>query len=78
MFNFLNHKNYTLTLITTRSGKVIGKGIRDNLVIEEEVLSERENEKEQFECEGGEERNKEDIVNLGEKKEKYQKMKNKR
>jgi len=40
--------------ITTRSGKVIGKRIGDNLVIEEEVLSERENEKEKIECEGGE------------------------
>ncbi|XP_068492199.1 uncharacterized protein [Phaseolus vulgaris] len=56
--------------ITTRSGKVIGKGIGDNLVVEEEILSERENEKEQSECEGGEGRNKEDVVDIREKIEK--------
>jgi len=40
--------------ITTRSEKFIGKGIGDNLIVEEEVLKEREIEKEQIECEGGE------------------------
>jgi len=60
--------------VTTRSGKVIGKGIGDNLVVEEEVLSERENEKEQIECEGGEGRNKEDVVDIREKIEKSEKQ----
>ncbi|XP_068497846.1 uncharacterized protein [Phaseolus vulgaris] len=59
--------------ITTRSGKVIGKGVGDNLVVEEEVLKDIESEKEQIECEGGEGRNKEDVVHIGEKIEKNQK-----
>ena len=47
--------------------------------MEEEVLSEKENEKEQIKCEGGERRNKEDIVDIGEKKKKKRKkLKNKR
>ena len=56
--------------ITTRNGKVIGKGIGKNLVVEEEVLKDKESEKEQIECEGGERRNKEDVVDIGEKIEK--------
>jgi len=41
--------------ITTRSGKIVGKGIGDNLVVEEEVLEKNEIEKEENECEGKEE-----------------------
>ena len=59
--------------ITTRSGKVIGKGVGDNLVVEEEDLKDIEIEKEQIECEGGEGRNKEDVVDIREKIEKNQK-----
>ena len=59
--------------ITTRSGKVIGKGIGNNLVVEEEDLKNREIEKEQIEVEGGERMNKEDIVDIEEKIEKNQK-----
>jgi len=50
--------------ITTRNGKVIGKGIGENLVVEEEVLKKREIEKEQIECEEGETRNKEEVVDV--------------
>ena len=42
--------------ITTRSGKIVGKGIGDNLGVEEEVLEEKEKEKEKNECEGEEEK----------------------
>jgi len=44
--------------ITTRCGEVIGKGIGDNLVVEEEVLKEKKIEKEHIECERGERRSK--------------------
>ena len=37
--------------ITTRSGKVVGRGIGDNLGVEEEVLEEKERENEKNECE---------------------------
>ena len=42
--------------ITTRSGKIVGRGIGDNLVVEEEVLEEPKREKEKNECEGEEEK----------------------
>jgi len=64
-----NHKDHYKS-ITTRSGKVIRKGIGDDLVVEEEVLKDKESEKEQIECEGGERRNKEDFVDVGEEIEK--------
>jgi len=61
--------------ITTKSGKDIGKGIGDNLIVEEKVLKDREIEKEHIECEGGERRNKEDVVHI---REKIEKNKNKK
>ena len=53
--------------ITTRSGKIVGRGIGDNLAFEEEVLEEKESEKEKNECEGKEEQNKDEHVNKIEK-----------
>jgi len=44
-----NPKEHCMS-ITTRNGKVIGKGIGENLVVEEEVLKDIESEKEQIEC----------------------------
>ena len=58
--------------ITTISGIVIGKGIGDNLIVEEEVLKDIESEKEKIESGGGERRNKEDVVDIGEKIERNQ------
>ena len=66
-----NPKEHCMS-ITTRSGKVIGKGTGDNLVVEDEVLNDIEIEKEEIECEGGKRRNKEDVVDVGEKIEKNQ------
>ncbi|KAK7395179.1 hypothetical protein VNO78_15726 [Psophocarpus tetragonolobus] len=54
--------------ITTRSGKIVGRGIRDNLVVEEEVLERKENKKEKNECKGEEEKNKSEYVNKREEK----------
>ena len=56
--------------ITTRSDKIVGRGIGDNLGVEEEVLEgkKRENEKKN-ECEGEEEQNKREFVNKREEKE---------
>jgi len=71
--NTQTNPNEHCNSITTRSGKVIGKGIGDNLVVEEEVLKDIEIEKEQIECEEGERRNKEDVVDIGEKIEKNKK-----
>jgi len=64
--------------ITTRSGKIVGRGIGDNLVVEEEVLEEPEREKEKNECEREEEKNKREFVNRREEKEEKNKNKEKK
>ena len=63
---------------TTRSGKIVGKGIGDNLVVEEKVLEEKEREKEKNECEGEEEQNKREFVNKREEKEEKNKSEEKK
>ena len=64
--------------ITTRSGKIVGRGIGDNLVVEEEVLEEPERKKEKNECEGEEEQNKREFVNRREEKEEKNKSEEKK
>ena len=64
--------------ITTRSGKVVGRGIGDNLGVEEEVLEEKERENEKNECEGEEEQNKREFVNKREEKEEKNKSEEKK
>ena len=63
--------------ITTRSGKVVGRGIGDNLGVEEEVLEEKERENEKNDCEGEEEQNKREFVNKREEKEEKNKSEEK-
>jgi len=64
--------------ITTQSGKVVGRGIGDNLGVEEEVLEEKERENEKNECEGEEEQNKREVVNKREEKEEKNKSEEKK
>ncbi|XP_052734138.1 uncharacterized protein LOC128196675 [Vigna angularis] len=64
--------------ITTRNGKIVGRGIGENLVVEEEVLEKKENEKEKNECEGVEEKNKSEYVNKRVEKEEINRNKEKK
>jgi len=56
----------------------VGRGIGDNLGVEEEVLEEKERENEKNECEGEEEQNKREFVNKREEKEEKNKSEEKK
>jgi len=62
--------------ITTRSGKVVGEDIGDNLIIEEEMRQKERDKEEKNESEGEEEKNKENKVKSDEKREKNKKSEN--